>query len=171
MTPARLGLAKCCVAVAMASCAFSSGRAFATEARLGQLEKLAICEDSWLDWKDDARRTDQYMESFDQAFTRIDDEAAFRPKQASTALGFPVTKVYPQSVGMGVGFSLLLSAPLQQVRSEVEKRVGKPLQCSVEEGMTSCVVELGEQKSLMLASEGNATDESSLLGCYYYYEN
>ena len=44
-------------------------------------------------------------------------------------------------------------------------------QISVEEGMTSCVVELGEQKSLMLASEGNATDESSLLGCYYYYEN
>lgn len=164
-------VAKCGLVVAMAWCAVTPGRASATEADAAQLEKLATCQDSWLDWKDDARRTDQYMENFDNAFTRIDDEAAFLPRHASAALGFPVTKVYPQSVGMGVGFSLQLAAPLQKVRDHVEKRVGKPLQCSTDEGMVSCAAELGEQKTLMLASEGSGTDESSLLGCYYYYEN
>lgn len=147
-----------------------TGLASGTEVEPDRLVKFATCQDSWLEWKDDARRTDQYVESFDQGFTRIEEEAAFLPKDALVALGFPVTKVYPQSVGMGVGFSILLAAPLQQVRVQVEKLVGKPLQCSVDEGMTSCSIELAEKKSVMLASEGDAAEKSSLLGCFYYYE-
>lgn len=144
--------------------------ASAADAEPASLERLATCQVSWMDWKDDHRRMGQYMESFDQGFTRVEEEAAFIPKHAISALGFPVTKVYPQSVGMGIGFSMLLAAPLQQVRSQVEKLVGRTLQCSVGEGMTSCGVELGEHKTVTLVSEGDASGKSSLLGCFYYYE-
>lgn len=170
MTAVRVVAARCCLLAAMIACSFEPARVFAADAQPSRLEKLATCQDSWLDWKDDARRTDQYMESFEQGFTQSEDGLSFLPKDATAVLGFPVTKVYPQSVGMGMGFSLLLAAPLQQVRSQVEKLVGKTLQCSAGEGMTSCGIELGDKKTVTLASEGDAAVGNSLLGCFYYYE-
>jgi hypothetical protein len=134
------------------------------------LGKLATCQDSWFDWKNDERRMDQFADRFHTNYTRIEEEPAFLPNVPGKVLGFPLVKVYPQSVGMGVGFSLQLEGPFAKIRDEVERRVGKPLECSDSDGMTSCGVELGEKKTVMLTTFGDGADAVNLLGCYYYYE-
>ena len=133
------------------------------------LARLAMCQGSWLDWKDDEVRMARYIEQFDTGFMRIEDEAAFRPKAPITVLGFPLIKVYPQSVGMGVGVSVLLGAPLAKVRTEVEHAIGKPLECSDDEGTTYCGGSTADSESVTLAA-GNGAGNESLLGCMYYYE-
>ncbi|MGH8062354.1 MAG: hypothetical protein ACREO7_10135 [Pseudoxanthomonas sp.] len=134
------------------------------------LGKLATCQESWFDWKNDDRRMGQYIDRLNANYTRIEEEPAFLPKVPGKVLGFPLVKVYPQSVGMGVGFSLQLDAPFAKIRDEVEGRLGKPLECSTSDGMTSCGVELGENKTVMLTAFGDGADAVNLLGCYYYYE-
>jgi hypothetical protein len=71
---------------------------------------------------------------------------------------------------MGVGFSLQLDGQFAEIRSEVEGRLGKPLECSSSDGMTSCGVELGQNKTVTPTAFGDGADAISLLGCYYYYE-
>lgn len=134
------------------------------------LARLATCEDSWFSWKDDERRMRQYIDRFNADFTRSDGEPAFLPKKPENVLGFPLVKAYPQSIGMGVGFSVQLGGPFARIRSEVEHRLGKPLECSDSDGMTSCGVELGVNRSLTLMTAGEGADAINLLGCYYYYE-
>ncbi|MEO5629041.1 MAG: hypothetical protein ABIQ62_04645 [Thermomonas sp.] len=140
------------------------------EAEETYLGKLATCEESWFNWKEDDRRMRQYLNRFDANFTRSEEEPALLPKSPGNVLGFPLVKVYPQSVGMGLGFSVQLGGPFANIRSEVEHRLGKPLACESSDGMTSCGVELGENKSLTLTAFGNAADAINLLGCFYYYE-
>lgn len=130
------------------------------------LARLAMCKGSWLDWKDDELRMARYIQQFDTGFTRIEEEAAFLPKSPITVLGFPLIKVYPQSVGMGVGVSVAVGAPLTKVRAAVERAIGKPLECSNDEGTTYCGASTADSKSVTLAAAG----DESLLGCMYYYE-
>jgi hypothetical protein len=134
------------------------------------LGKLATCQESWFDWKDDDRRMGQYADRFNTNYTRIEEEPAFEPKVAGKVLGFPLVKVYPQSVGMGVGFSVQLEGQFAEIRDEVERRLGKALECSDSDGMTSCGVEHGQNKTVMLTAFGDGADAVNLLGCYYYYE-
>ncbi|MEO8012141.1 MAG: hypothetical protein ABI650_10890, partial [Dokdonella sp.] len=136
-------------AAAMSSVAAVSHAADPDEHYLGQ---LATCQQSWFEWKDDDARMKQYMNRFTARFVAIEDEPAYRPKAALLTLGFPVIKVYPQSVGMGIGFSLQLGGQPDAIRREVEQRTGHPLECSTEDGMTSCAAELGENKTLVLMS-------------------
>ena len=133
------------------------------------LGRLATCQESWFDWKDDDRRMGQLADRFNAKYTRIEDDAAFVPKVPGKVLGFALVKVYPQSVGMGVGFSLQLEGPFAQIRRAVD-RLGKPLECSDSDGMTSCGLELSEKKTVMLTAFGDGADAVNLLGCYYYYE-
>jgi hypothetical protein len=51
------------------------------------------------------------------------EPAAFEPKAPMTLLGHPVVHVFPQSVGMGLGFSALVRAPFAQVRQSFEKQL------------------------------------------------
>lgn len=134
------------------------------------LARLAMCQGSWLDWKDDEVRMARYIGQFDTGFKRIEAEAAFLSNAPITVLGFPLIKVYPQSVGMGVGVSVSLGAPLTKVRAEVEHAIGKPLECSNEEGTTYCGASTADSKSVTLAAAGDGTGNESLLGCMYYYE-
>jgi hypothetical protein len=133
------------------------------------LGKLATCQVSWFEWKDDEQRMDQYMDRLDANFIRSEEEPTFLPKVPAKVLGFPLIKVYPQSVGRGVGFSLQLGGQFAKIRSEVENRLGKPLECSPSDGMTSCAVELGEKKTVVLTTYGEGADAVNLLGCYYFY--
>lgn len=157
-------------AAALASSA--NGLSPGSEAEDLYLGKLSTCQESWLDWKDDDRRMGQYIERLNANYTRIEEEPAFEPKVAGKVLGFPLVKVYPQSVGMGVGFSVQLEGQFAKIRDEVERRLGKALECSDSDGMTSCGVELGQYKTVMLAASGKGADADAvnLLGCYYYYE-
>lgn len=161
------------LSILLAAAALSSsatGLPSGNEAEDLYLGKLATCQDSWFDWEDDDRRMGQFADRFNTNYTRIEEEPAFLPKVPGKVLGFPLVKVYPQSVGMGVGFSLELEGPFAEIRSEVEGRLGKPLECSDSDGMTSCGMELGENKTVMLTASGDGADAVNLLSCYYYYE-
>lgn len=132
--------------------------------------KLATCQETWFDWKDDDRRMSQYIDRFNANFTHGEEDPAFLPKGPGKVLGFPLIKVYPSSVGTGVGFSLQLGGQLARIQKEVEHQLGKSLDCSSSDGMTSCGLELGENKSVVLMAFGEGDAAINLLGCYYTYE-
>src|SRR5437868_13705722 len=72
------------------------------------IERLAICQDSWLDWKDgDRARLKTFSDSFQRDFLRNANDAFFVAKSSQTVAGLQVTQGYPDSVGMGVGFSVV----------------------------------------------------------------
>ncbi|MEO8806906.1 MAG: hypothetical protein ABI433_12560 [Burkholderiaceae bacterium] len=134
------------------------------------LLRLSTCQDSWLDWKSDEPRMSRYVAHLQQKFVRSEQDASFAPKTPTTLLGHPLAQVYPQSVGMGVGFSALLNVPFAQARQSFEKQLGRPLTCSSSDGMKACELSLGDKKTAMLMASDNPASKTTLLGCYYYYE-
>ena len=85
------------------------------------LERMAACQDSWLDWKDDPARANAYVDSFNTAFRQREGNAAFTPIAKMTAADLPVAQVYPGTIGMGVGFSLTLDAPFDRTKKAFEQ--------------------------------------------------
>ena len=80
-------------------------------------------------------------------------------------------QVYPESVGMGVGFSVLVDATFDKTKRTLEQRLGKSLlKCTASDGMRTCELEIGKMRTFMLMAEDSAKSSSTLLGCYYYYE-
>lgn len=134
-------------------------------------QRLAMCQDAWVDWKGDNARMTAYVDRFKTRFTRAAGESAFVPVAPVKVLGFPVVKVYPQSLGTSVGFSLVLDAPLAKVRAELERATGKTLECSESEGTLYCGAPLDDGKTLTLSSGDHGQARQSLLGCAYHYEN
>jgi len=134
------------------------------------LQRLALCQDSWFDWKDDAARMARFANIFNTRFNRSPQGDAFLPRQPSQVLGRAITHAYPQSVGMGVGFSLVINADFATARAAVEQQLGKPMRCSISDGVRSCELQLGEQKTALLMTGQNGQADTSLVGCYYFYE-
>jgi hypothetical protein len=136
------------------------------------IARLATCQDSWLDWqKTDPARMKNFADHFRAAFAPNDNGAFFVPKSNLSVLGFHVTQVYPESVGMGVGFSVLVEAPFDKARRSLEKSIGRPLgKCETSDNMRTCGLELGEKRTLMAMAEDSPKATTTLLGCYYYYE-
>jgi len=136
-----------------------------------QLQRLALCQDSWLDWKDDDARMARFASHFENRFDRSPQgDGGFAPKAPTQALGVAVTQVYPQSVGMGVGFSLVVAADFAQARSSIEQQLGKPMTCQTSDGMRACELPLGPKKTAMLITGDNGRAKTSLVGCYYFYQ-
>jgi hypothetical protein len=134
------------------------------------LLRLSTCQDSWLEWKNDEPRMTRFAAVFESQFTRDDQNASFVPKSSMTLLGYPVVQVFPQSVGMGLGFSVVVNAPYAQVRQGFEKQLGKPMKCAVSEGTNACELSLGDKKTAMLMASDKPDAKATLVGCYYYYE-
>ncbi len=135
-----------------------------------QLQRLALCQDSRHDWKGDAARTTRFVSDFENRFDRSPQGDAFAPKSEAKVLGHAVTQVYPQSVGMGVGFSLVVNANFIQARAGIEQQLGKPMTCSTSEGVRSCELKLGPRKTALLMTAQNGQANTSLIGCYYFYQ-
>ncbi len=135
------------------------------------LERLASCKDSWLDWKDDPVRGPAYAESIRAAFRQQDNEAFVVPISKMTAAGLPVTQVYPGSVGMAVGFSMIVDAPFDRAKKAFEQIIGKPImKCETGEGMRTCELELGEKKTFTMLADSTGKIKTTLVGCFYFYE-
>ena len=136
------------------------------------VERLVTCKDSWLDWKNtNAPELTVFAKHFQADFVQQEDQAFFVPKASETIDGFKVLRLFPESVGMGVGFSLFVAAPFDQAKARFEEATGKPLKhCEVSDGMRTCARELGEKRTFMLMAEDNAKSSESLAGCYYFYE-
>jgi len=135
------------------------------------LERLATCQDSWLDWKDNPALRNKFAEGIRAGYNPKEGTAFFKPKSPKTVLGLPVTEVAPDSIGMAVGFSVVVSADFDTVKRGIETQVGKTLKnCDSAEGMKTCELELAPKKTIMLLAEGKGTAKSTLMGCAYYYE-
>ncbi len=135
------------------------------------IERLATCQDSWREWKDDPAQSKKVGELFTTAFTPAGNDGSFAPKGTILVAGLPVTLVYPESVGMGVGFSVVLGATFDTARAHVEKATGKVLKdCERSDGMRTCGLEIAKERTITLMAGDKATETKTLLGCYYLYE-
>lgn len=135
------------------------------------LDALATCRESWLDWKDDQARNAKFVESLRANYTYQQDRGGFLvPKTPKSVLGLPVARVYPESAGMAVGFSVQVNSGFEASRKAVEKTLGKPLKCDDKgDEMFSCERELGPKKTVFVMAEDKSS-KSALIGCFYFYE-
>lgn len=150
------------------ACAAIPARAADDEA----FTRMATCADSWLDWqKAGDARLKNFGDHFRTAFTRKGDDPFFVPKSPVTVAGLRVVRAFPDSVGMGVGFSLFVAADFDTAKRTFERMLGKPLKnCETGEGMRSCELQIAAMRTISLAADDNPKSTSTLIGCYYYYE-
>lgn len=135
-------------------------------------ERMVLCQDSWLDWqKAGDPRMKQLAAHFQTAYTHKNNDPFAVPNAPVTILGFRVLQIYPGSIGMALGFSVLVDAPFDKARQSVEHAVGKPLQhCETSDGMKTCELQIAQQRTVTLMSGDDPKGKSTLVGCYYYYE-
>ena len=136
------------------------------------IARMALCQDSWLDWqKAGDPRLPALAAHFRAAYTQKEGDPYFTPKTPATVLGFRVLQLYPGSVGMGVGLSVVVDAPFDKARAGLEHALGKPLKkCEASDGMKTCELEIAQQRTITLMTQDDPKTKSTLLGCYYYYE-
>lgn len=134
------------------------------------LTRLATCQDSWLEWsKTDPARFERTGQAFRLAYARDAADDVFKPKTPTTLLGFPVVGVDPQSVGMGVGFSVQVKGAFDAVRPAFEKAVGKGT-CKIQRdpgGSQACEIKVRDEGTALMATAGK---DETLIACYYKYE-
>lgn len=135
-----------------------------------QLGRLATCKDSWFEWKDDAARQAAYADFIHARFVPTGHGGAYTPKAPTTVFGLQVVQVFPGTVGMAVGFSMVVNADFAKARKIFEKQLGHPMKCESGDGMKTCEFPIAEQKTAMLMAEDNGNAKTSLIGCYYFYE-
>jgi hypothetical protein len=121
--------------------------------------------------KDDPAKINQFAGSFNATFVQKQDGGSFVPKTRLLVVGLPVTEAFPENVGMGVGFSVIVEAKFDQARGALEKTVGKSLQqCETGDGMRTCELEIAKQRTLVIMADSEGKTNATLLGCYYFYE-
>ena len=134
------------------------------------LLQLATCEESWMDWGKSSPKFDDFRKMFSTDFKQKGGGANFAPIKPLSILGYSLTEVYPESVGMGVGFSVLVDAEFDKVKASLEAQVGKTIgECSKEGDSRSCEHTIGEKKTLLLMEGGRGKNAKTLFGCYYFY--
>jgi hypothetical protein len=137
-----------------------------------RVENLALCRDSWLDWKSTAPfKLESFGAFLRSSFAHNGNDAFFTPESAMTIDGLKVTQVFPGSIGMGLGFSVLLDASFDVAKQALERELGRPLRdCEASDGMRTCELSIAEQRTVMLMSSDPPNDKTTLVGCYYFYE-
>lgn len=133
---------------------------------------MALCRDSWFEWHKSApARFVQFALHVRAHADPHGNDPYLVPRSAISVAGFKVIEVFPQSVGMGVGFSLTLEAGFDETRKAMEKDLGQPLQhCETSDNMHSCELRIAEQRTFMLMSGDDPKSKRTLIGCYYFYE-
>jgi hypothetical protein len=136
------------------------------------IERMATCRDSWLDWeKTDPGQLKNFYDHFRSDFSRSASDPFWVPKADKSIAGLRIEQAFPDSVGMGVGFSVTVRAGFDEVRRRVEKLLGRSLnKCETGENMRTCGLEIADKRTLMVMAEDNPKNSTTLLGCYYYYE-
>jgi hypothetical protein len=134
------------------------------------LERLATCQDSWLDWKEPDPRMTAYQRYVHTQLRSDDGGQSFDPLAPTRLLGLPLLQVFPQSVGMGVGFSATVDIDATKARNILETRLGRSMTCERGDGVLSCELKLADRKTVMLMANLGA-EKPTLLGCYYFYQN
>ena len=87
------------------------------------IERLATCQDSWLDWKNrDPVQLRKFAESFQSNFLQKEKDPFFVPKSNQTVAGLRVARVFPESIGMAVGFSVVVNANFDKTKTRLAKK-------------------------------------------------
>ncbi|MBL6853690.1 MAG: hypothetical protein ISS15_09355 [Alphaproteobacteria bacterium] len=135
------------------------------------IARMAACQDSWLDWsKSDPAKLKALGEHFRAAYTPHDNDPWFLPKAPTTVAGLKVLKVFPQSVGMGVGLSVFVEASYDTAKKTFEDVLKKKIaKCEASDGMHSCELDLAPQRSFTLMTADD-DPKTTLIGCFYLYE-
>jgi hypothetical protein len=137
------------------------------------IERLATCQDSWLDWKTSApAQLRAFADRFQAEFGHNDNDAFFVPLSSQTVAGLPLVQVFPDSVGMGVGFSVVVNASFETTKASLQQRLGRSLaRCEPpSDNMRTCELKIAEKRTIVLMAEENAKSTKTLFGCYYLYE-
>src|SRR5436190_20014271 len=115
-----------------------------------RVEDLALCRDSWLDWKStDPAKLESFGAFLRSDFAHDDNDAFFTPKSDLTIAGLKVTQVFPGSLGMGLGFSVRVDASFDAARQVLERELGGPLgNCENSEGLRTCELSIAEQRTV-----------------------
>jgi len=137
------------------------------------IERLATCQDSWLEWQSSSpAQLKKFIDEFRSGFAqKKDTDAFFVPNSSQTVAGLPLAQVFPESVGMAVGFSVTVNASFDKTKSALEKKIGKSLKkCEPpSDNMRTCELTIGEKKTVVLMAEDNPKSTTALFGCYYLY--
>src|SRR5271155_3394697 len=123
-----------------------------------RIQPLATCQDSWRDWKEsDPVQLKKFADSFQSDFLRKEKDPFFVPKSNQTVAGLPVAQVFPESIGMAVGFSVVVNANFDRTKTSLAKKIGKSLsKCDPpSDNMRTCELEIGEKKTILLMAEDN----------------
>ena len=132
---------------------------------------LATCQESWLEWKNIPQKMSLFKERVSSELKQIEGTAGYTPLKPMSLLGFNVVEVYPGSVGMGLGFSVLVNAEFGKTKASLEKQTGKRItECSVHENTRDCGYSMAEKRTLTLTEATKGKNAKTLFGCYYYYE-
>ena len=136
------------------------------------LTRMATCQESWLDWQaKDPAQLKKFGDQLHAEFSQHGNDAFVVPNASVSIAGLRVLQLFPNSVGMGVGLSVLVDAPFDKTRQTIEKAAGKPLtKCETSDGMRTCGLEIAEKRTLMLMAEDSPKATTTLVGCYYFYE-
>jgi hypothetical protein len=136
------------------------------------LARMAVCKDSWVDLsRRDPAKMQAFADRFRAQFAPHGNDPFVLPKANVSVIGLRVNRAFPDSVGMGVGFSLTVNATFDGARKAVEKALGKPLgKCESGDGMRSCELEIAPQRTVMVMAEDMRGARDTLIGCYYFYE-
>ncbi len=136
------------------------------------IERMATCRDSWFDWnKSDQAQLKRFGDAFRADFSRSGNDPFFVPRKDERIAGLRVTQAFPDSVGMGVGFSVTVEAPFDKARQIFEKSLGRKLRkCEASDNMRMCELDIAEKRTFTLMAEDSAKSATTLVGCYYYYE-
>lgn len=135
------------------------------------LSRLASCQESWLDMKDDPARAAKFGEVIKAHFVQDDRAPTWKPRKPMSWLGKPVLEITPQSIGMGLGFAVTVKAVSDDVKPAYEKLVGQSLaNCEKSDGALMCERSIAEKRTAMLTAPLTKPELGTMLGCYYFYQ-
>jgi hypothetical protein len=113
----------------------------------------------------------KFFDHFQSDFSGNESDPFWNPKAAKSIVGLRIKQAFPESVGMGVGFSVTVDATFDEARRRLEKLLGKSLnKCETGDNMRSCGLEIADKRTVMLMAEDNPKSATTLIGCYYFYE-
>jgi hypothetical protein len=110
-----------------------------------QLQRLATCKDSWFEWKNDKAKQSRYVDFIKARFVQIEHGGAYAPKVPTTVFGLQVSQVFPGTVGMAVGFSMIVNADFAKARKIFEKQLGHLMKCESGDGMKTCKFQIEDK--------------------------
>ena len=114
------------------------------------ITRMTLCQDSWFEWtKKEPKTFEAFRNRFMGQFAMPrENKPYWMPKTNVSVMGMHVAQAFPDSVGMGVGFSLTVDAPYDKARAALEKATGKKLQhCETSDGTHGCELEVAPRRA------------------------